>query len=65
MVYTFMLVFLLALLFSWILYFYGTEERVERLSELREGNVVIRAIDTGVILGMCIVGLISIVLILM
>ncbi len=59
-----MLVLLWALLFVWIFYFYGTEERTEKFSKLQDGNTVIRTIDIGVILGVSTVGFISILLLL-
>ena len=55
---------LLIIFISWTLYFYGDEERTEKTRELLEKNMVLRAINDGMILGMSVVGIAFCVIIL-
>lgn len=50
---------LVAFIFAWLLYFYGNEQCTERTQELMDGNVLLRGINDGIILGLSVTGVIS------
>ena len=64
MVYQILCALLLVVFFTWILYFYWDKERAEKTRELLEKNMVLRAINDGMILGMSVVGIAFCVIIL-
>jgi len=58
LVYQILCVFLIAVIIAWILHFYGSKERTENTRELMDKNMILRAVNDGMILGMCAVGVV-------
>jgi len=57
LVYQVLCALLLCVIITWVLCFYGSKKRAEETRELMEKNRVLAAINDGMILGMCVVGI--------
>lgn len=55
---------LVAVFIAWTLYFYRDKERTEKTEELLEKNIVLRAVNDGMVLGMSVVGIVFMALLL-
>ncbi len=64
MIYQILCALLCVVFFAWTLYFYRDKERTEKTKELLEKNMIFRAINDGMILGMSVVGIVFLVTVL-